>query len=86
MLQVERALFEIASWLRQGEPGMVKRKTTANERATRRHLRELIAALDRRVPHVERAGEVEIARAAAALRAKAVQRLAEHEAERDKSN
>ena len=87
MLQVEGPLFEIASWLQQGEPGMVKRKTTANERATaRRHLRELIAALDRRVPHVERVGEVEIARAAAALRAKAVQRLAEHEAERDKSN
>ena len=66
---------------------MVNRKTTANERATaRRHLRELIVALDRRVPHMERAGEVEIARASAALRTKAVQRLAEHESERDNSN
>ena len=42
-----------------------------------RELEELIAALDRRVPHVERAGEAEIARDAAALRQKAVERLAE---------
>ena len=40
-------------------------------------LEELIAALDRRVPRVEQAGEVVIAREAAALRAKAVERLAE---------
>jgi hypothetical protein len=44
-------------------------------------LRELIAALDRRVPHVERAGESAIARTAAALRAEAVKRIAELEAE-----
>jgi hypothetical protein len=43
----------------------------------RRELEELIAALDRRVPRVERAGEAGIAREAAALRAKAVNRLAE---------
>jgi hypothetical protein len=42
-----------------------------------RELEDLIAALDRRVPRVERAGEVAIAREAAALRAKAVNRLAE---------
>ena len=42
-----------------------------------RELEELIAALDRRVPCVERAGEPTIARDAAALRAKAVKRLAE---------
>ena len=42
-----------------------------------RELEELIAALDRRLPHVERAGEAAIARDAAALRAKAVARLAE---------
>lgn len=41
-----------------------------------RHLRELIAALDRRVPHIERAGEVKIARDAAALRDKALKRIA----------
>ena len=42
-----------------------------------RELEELIAALDRRVPRVERAGEAAIAREAAAPRAKAVDRLAE---------
>ena len=42
-----------------------------------RELHELIAALDRRVPQVERAGEAAIARDAAALRQKAVQRLRE---------
>jgi hypothetical protein len=42
-----------------------------------RELEELIAALDRRVPRVERAGEAAIAREAAALRARAVKRLAE---------
>jgi len=41
-----------------------------------RELKELITALDRRVPRVERAGEASIARDAAALRAKAVKRLA----------
>jgi len=45
-----------------------------------RHLRELIAALDRRVPMIERAGEAGIAREAAALKEKAVERLAELEA------
>ena len=50
-----------------------------------RRLRELIAALDRRVPHLERVDEVEIARAAAALRKKAEQRLAAVETERDGS-
>ena len=48
---------------------------TASELA--RELEELIAALDRRVPRVERAGEAAIARDAAALREKAVQRLAQ---------
>ena len=46
-----------------------------------RRLRELIAALDRRVPHVERAGEAAIARDAAMLKAKALKRLAELDAE-----
>jgi hypothetical protein len=48
-------------------------------RATIRDLNEVITALDRRVPHVERRGEVSIARAAAALRAEAVKRIAELE-------
>ena len=42
-----------------------------------RELEELIAALDRRLPRVQQAGEAAIARDAAALRAKAVERLAE---------
>ena len=40
-------------------------------------LRELIAAIDSRVPHVERAGEAKIARDAAALRQEAIDRIAE---------
>jgi hypothetical protein len=42
-----------------------------------RELEELIAALDQRVPRVEQAGEAAIARDAAVLRAKAVERLAQ---------
>jgi hypothetical protein len=40
-----------------------------------RQLEELIAALDRRRPRADRAGEADIARDAAALRAAAVDRL-----------
>lgn len=39
-------------------------------------LRELIEALDRRVPHIERTGEIQIARDAASLREKALKRIA----------
>ena len=46
-----------------------------------RELHELIAALDRRVPRVERAGEIAIARDAEALREKALQRLRELDAQ-----
>jgi hypothetical protein len=49
-----------------------------------RHLRELIAALDRRVPRIERAGEAQIARDAAALKKKALDRLAELQADVDR--
>jgi hypothetical protein len=67
---------------------MADKKTTADgDRAdAQRHLRELIAALDRRMPHCERLGEVEIVRAATALKKKAEQRLATLEAESKKSN
>jgi hypothetical protein len=44
-----------------------------------RHLRELIAALDRRVPQIERAGEIDIAHDTAALKAKALERISELE-------
>jgi hypothetical protein len=57
-------------------------KTTASSaertRALRR-LRELITALDLRVPHIERAGETAIARDAAALRKQALARIAQLE-------
>ena len=42
-----------------------------------RRLEELIASLDSRVPHFEREGEIQIAGEAAALRDKAMQRLAQ---------
>jgi hypothetical protein len=51
-------------------------RETGRER-TVRQLTELVAALDRRVPHVERAGEVSIAQAAAQLRADALKRVEE---------
>jgi len=46
-----------------------------------RKLLELIAALDRRVPQVERVGEAAIARDAAALKARALKRIEELERE-----
>jgi len=46
-------------------------------------LRELIEALDSRVPHLEREGEVHIARDAAALKEKALARIARLELGRD---
>jgi hypothetical protein len=46
-----------------------------------RELLELIAALDRRMPQVQRAGEASIARDAAALKARALKRIEELERE-----
>jgi len=46
-----------------------------------RELLELIAALDRRVPRVERAGEAAIARDAAELKIRAMKRIEELERE-----
>ena len=43
------------------------------------YLTELIAAIDRRVPHVQRAGESDIADAAMRLRLDAVKRIEEIE-------
>jgi hypothetical protein len=51
-----------------------------------RDLLELIAALDRRIPHVERAGETAIARDAATLKARALKRIEEIERERGEQN
>lgn len=53
--------------------------TLENSHAAIRHLRELIDALERRVPNIQREGEMAIARDAAALKARAIERLAELE-------
>ena len=55
--------------------------TSADRTRALRHLHELIAALDRRLPQVERAGEVAIAAEAALLRKKAQERILELERE-----
>jgi hypothetical protein len=54
---------------------------SASQVRTIRHLRELIAALDWRLPQVARVGETRIASEAAALRADALTRIAEIERE-----
>jgi len=64
-----------ASWFK--EDSTAQKNTAEVDRAYKLcHLHELIAALDRRVPRIERAGEVTIARDAADLRKKALQRIA----------
>lgn len=50
-----------------------------SERTVLEDLRELVAALDRRVPQLDRLGERDIARDAAALRAEAMNRIREIE-------
>jgi hypothetical protein len=51
-----------------------------NQSTILRHVRELIAALDARLPQPQRADEAGIALAAAALRLRALDRIAELEA------
>ncbi len=57
------------------------REWVAMMRTVVRDLQELIAALDRRVPQVQRAGEASIARDAAALKSRALKRISELERE-----
>jgi hypothetical protein len=60
------------------------KKAAESDRTRKRgHWHELIVALDRRMPQVERIGETQIAREGRALREKAVQRIAELEASQD---
>ena len=47
----------------------------ADRKRAIRHLRQLIEALSRRVPHIERVGEAKIARDAAELKEKALTRM-----------
>jgi hypothetical protein len=66
------------------EPSQITAEYTLNS-VTRlrivRELHELIAALDRRVPQVQRVGEVAIAKAASVLREEALKRIDEIERE-----
>jgi hypothetical protein len=55
------------------------RPTAPTQLETIEHLRELVDAIDKRSWHFERKGEVDIARDAAALRKKALERIAELE-------
>lgn len=60
------------------EPFQITTEYTMNTRRRVRivrELHELIAALDRRVPQVQRVGEAAIATAAAGLRAEALKRI-----------
>lgn len=56
-----------------------KKLTELDRKRAVRHLRQLIEALDSRVPRIERAGEGNIASDAAALKTKALKRIAELE-------
>lgn len=75
-------LGEFRSMVMSSNKGIVESDRTRKLR----HLRELIAALDRRVPHVERIGETEIAREGRALRERALQRIVELEASLETSH
>jgi len=59
---------------------VVKTTTRAGQQKVLNDLHELIEAIDRRVPHLEREGEHRIAQEAAALRQKAEERIAEIQA------
>ena len=73
MRQLRRDLERLATQRRSKRRQLV----AVNDVDLVRELQELIAALDRRVPRVERAGEAAIARDAALLRERAVKRLDE---------
>jgi hypothetical protein len=75
-----RRHLERVAYGRGSPAGAAMAMTAAN---VLRELRELVAALDRRVPQVQRAGEIEIARDAATLRARAVKRIEELERDGD---
>jgi hypothetical protein len=86
LFSVRRGLESRSSHVRVGVAvATMMTPDTAAEESTRaqtvRELYELIAALDRRVPQVERVGEVSIARAASALRLEALKRIEELERE-----
>src|SRR5688572_22639432 len=69
-----------AGALRHGAPRGRATFAMSGDRPVLSRLRELIAALDRRAPHLERAGERRIARDAAHLKALAEERISQIEA------
>jgi hypothetical protein len=58
---------------------MADDRTKLDTKRAIRHLRQFVEALDRRVPHIERVGEAQIADDAAALKEKALRRIAQLE-------
>jgi hypothetical protein len=58
---------------------MTDDRTELDTKRAIRRLRQFVEALDRRVPHIERAGEAQIADDAAALKEKALKRIADLE-------
>jgi hypothetical protein len=66
---------------RHPAPTRAPRRQPVDATSAIHYVHELIAALDRRLPQAERADAATIARARAALRARAVARLAELERE-----
>jgi hypothetical protein len=75
------ARYEFWKWVpsvkERSMNGKRRKRAVEQERTAVVALRELIEALDRRVPHVERLGEERIAREAAVLRKEAAARLEE---------
>ena len=67
--RLPRCRFDSVFWRCRG--------SVKDQKAMIADLRELVKALDRRVPRLERAGEDKIACEAAALRVKAMKRLAQ---------
>jgi uncharacterized membrane protein YccC len=78
--QLRRNLEQLAARF----PAIRRTAVAVNDNELVRTLEELIAALDRRIPHLEREGEATIVRDAALLREKALGRLAELTGDPDK--
>jgi hypothetical protein len=72
--ELRRHLESVAAIVATGDTDLAMSQHTLVRR-----LRELIAALDRRAPQIARSGERSIAQDAAALKARALQRIAELE-------
>ena len=72
--------LQLLRWAEAVQVPPPDRSSTDEERSdVRRRLRDLIAALDRRVPYFDRDGEFEIVRDAAVLKRQAQDRIAELE-------